>query len=291
MPGQSGQPGMGLPFCSGQENSRQRGAGEAIANSAPSRERPPDLSPVLARARAGDEDAFRALYRNIQPRLTRYLRALVGPEAEDLASETWLHVVRDLHTFHGDWEGFRGWVTTIARHRATDHLRQLRRRPQTAPVTAEYLEWWAASDDTENRALESLSTDAAISLIARLPRDQAEAVLLRAVMGLNSVTAARVLGKRQGAVRTAAHRGLRRLAAFLAEAGSLAEAGALAEADAKTAADSRPGAAVPRPGTRASGRGETPPGAALRPSPAQGDLVTGRNRVTSTSDQTLKRTR
>jgi RNA polymerase sigma-70 factor (ECF subfamily) len=70
----------------------------------------------------------------------------------------------------------------------------------------------AASDDTESHALDSLSTDQAIALIARLPQDQAEAVLLRVVMGLDSVSAGRVLGKRSGAVRTAAHRGLRRLA-------------------------------------------------------------------------------
>ena len=46
-------------------------------------------------------------------------------------------------------------------------------------------------------------------------RDQAEAVLLRAVVGLDAATAAEVLGKRPGAVRVAAHRGLRRLARIL----------------------------------------------------------------------------
>src|SRR5437763_5649674 len=78
----------------------------------------PGLDTALRRACAGDEDAFRSLYRDIQPRLLRYLRALVGADAEDVASETWLQVARDLHTFSGDWDGFRGWVTTIARHRA-----------------------------------------------------------------------------------------------------------------------------------------------------------------------------
>jgi RNA polymerase sigma-70 factor (ECF subfamily) len=45
-----------------------------------------------------------------------------------------------------------------------------------------------------------------------LPPDQAEAVLLRAVIGLDATTAAHVLGKRPGAIRTAAYRGLRTLA-------------------------------------------------------------------------------
>jgi RNA polymerase sigma-70 factor (ECF subfamily) len=43
-------------------------------------------------------------------------------------------------------------------------------------------------------------------------------VLLRVVVGLDGPAAARVLGKRPGAVRTAAHRGLKRLARELGEA-------------------------------------------------------------------------
>jgi RNA polymerase sigma-70 factor (ECF subfamily) len=74
-----------------------------------------------------------------------------------------------------------------------------------------------AHDDTEARALESVATASAVELIATLPPDQAEAVMLRAVLGLDVATAARVLGKRPGAVRTAAHRGLRRLAQKLGE--------------------------------------------------------------------------
>lgn len=40
-------------------------------------------------------------------------------------------------------------------------------------------------------------------------------MLLRVVVGLDGVSAARVLGKRAGAVRTAAHRGLKRLSRLL----------------------------------------------------------------------------
>jgi RNA polymerase sigma-70 factor (ECF subfamily) len=68
---------------------------------------------------------------------------------------------------------------------------------------------------TDERALESLSTADAVALIATLPRDQAEAVMLRAVMGLDARAAGAVLGKRPGAVRTSAYRGLRALAARL----------------------------------------------------------------------------
>jgi RNA polymerase sigma-70 factor (ECF subfamily) len=175
------------------------------------------LEGALVAAQRGDPDAFRLLYRDTQPRLLRYLHALTGDDAEDIASETWLHIARDLHTFHGDYDSFRGWAATIARHRALDHLRRHTRRPPAIPVPAEDLAGLAAGDDTASTAIDAITTTAAIRLISRLPPDQAEAVLLRAVLGLDATRAAAVLGKRPGAVRTAAHRGLRTLARHLGQ--------------------------------------------------------------------------
>jgi RNA polymerase sigma-70 factor (ECF subfamily) len=172
---------------------------------------PPDLSAAVEAASAGDEDAFGILYTAVQPGLLRYLRALVGQDAEDVASETWLQIARDLRTYRGDTAGFRTWAATVARNRAIDHLRRVGRRPAVA-VPVEQLEHLANAEDTALLAVEAVSTNAAIALIATLPRDQAEAVLLRVVVGLDAQAAAQVLGKRSGAVRTAAHRGLRRLA-------------------------------------------------------------------------------
>ncbi len=174
------------------------------------------LGLVVARAQAGDDDAFRVLYRAVQPGLLRYLRVLVGHDAEDVASETWAQIARDLGTFRGDGDGFRGWAATIARHRALDHVRWLRRRPVVAAPIDEFI-GVAARDDTAQQTIDLLATDEAIALIAELPQDQAEAVLLRVVIGLDATTAGHVLGKRAGAVRTACHRGLRRLARQLAD--------------------------------------------------------------------------
>jgi RNA polymerase sigma-70 factor (ECF subfamily) len=60
-----------------------------------------------------------------------------------------------------------------------------------------------------------MGTRRALELIASLPRDQAEAIALRVIAGLDVKDVARLLGKRPGAVRVAAHRGLRTLAARL----------------------------------------------------------------------------
>ncbi|MGW5422798.1 RNA polymerase sigma factor [Streptomyces sp. NPDC003943] len=169
------------------------------------------LGAAVERAQRGDEDAFAEAYRTVYPGLLGYVRGLVGADAEDVAAEAWLEIARDLGRFRGDGPGFRGWTATIARHRALDHLRRERSRPRPAQVEPDLLDLPAAAD-TAGEALEALSTEQALALVKGLPRDQAEAVLLRVVVGLDGPTAARVLGKRPGAVRSAAHRGLKRLA-------------------------------------------------------------------------------
>lgn len=167
------------------------------------------LTADLARMRSGDEPAFCRVYRAVHPGLLRYLTVLVGAEAEDVASETWAQACRDLHRFRGEIDDFRAWIATIGRHRGLDHHRARARRPldllDSVPDSP-------AADCTEGSAIDAMSTEAALARIRRLPRDQAEAVLLRAVVGLDAGSAGRVLGKRAGAVRTSAHRGVRTLA-------------------------------------------------------------------------------
>jgi len=168
----------------------------------------------LAAAQAGDEAAFVDLFRSIQPILLRYLATLGGPLAEDAAAETWVRVVRDLGRFRGDEAGWRSWVLTIGHARLRDAQRRAGR--EAVAVEADFESALGpAADDVEASVEALVSTEAALALIGRLPRDQAEAVLLRYVVGLDAPATARVLGKRPGAVRVAAHRGLRRLATLL----------------------------------------------------------------------------
>ncbi|MFI6357526.1 RNA polymerase sigma factor [Streptomyces sp. NPDC050743] len=170
-----------------------------------------ELGAAVARAQEGDEAAFAVAYRFVQPGLLGYLHGIVGDDAEDVAADAWLEIARDLGRFKGDGAGFRGWTATIARHRALDHLRRQRVRPRAGGTEQDVLDL-PGPHSTHEQALESLSTERALELVRGLPRDQAEAVLLRVVVGLDGPAAARVLGKRPGAVRTAAHRGLKRLA-------------------------------------------------------------------------------
>ncbi|MFH8613810.1 RNA polymerase sigma factor [Streptomyces sp. NPDC017979] len=173
-----------------------------------------ELGRAVRRAQAGDETAFSVVYATVQPVLLRRLSGLVGPDAEDVASDSWLDIVRGLGRFHGSGSGFTSWAMTIARHRAVDHLRRRRSRPQTTLLDRDVHDL-PGLQDTARDALETLSTERTLSLIAILPDRQARAVLLRTVMGLDTAATARLLRARPSSVRSATYRGLNGLARYL----------------------------------------------------------------------------
>lgn len=171
-----------------------------------------DFSETLARVRADDDQAFAVLWRRHQPVLLRYLTVLVGEAAEDVASETWIAVVRSLDRFEGDEVNFRTWLMTIARHRAIDWGRGRSRTPVVLQEHEQLDASGPAAPDTATLVVDAISATEAVALISRsLPPLQAEAVILRSVVGLDVPEVARIMNKRTGTVRVLAHRGLRHL--------------------------------------------------------------------------------
>ena len=171
---------------------------------------------LLRDAQAGSDRAVAELYRRHNPKLVRYLRAQAPGEADDLASETWLSAARNLRTFTGDEDAFAGWLFTIGRRRLVDHRRARRRRPVDPVADEHLLPSTAPAPSAEGDALATaLADDEVRRIVALLPADQAEVLLLRVVAGLDVDTVAAVTGRRPGTVRVVQHRALRRLARAL----------------------------------------------------------------------------
>jgi RNA polymerase sigma-70 factor (ECF subfamily) len=173
---------------------------------------------TLSAAQGGDEASFARIFRDVQPGLLRYLSVIAPAAAEDVAGDTWLQVVAGLAAFQGGETAFRAWLFTIARHRAVDWGRWRGRR-RTVPLAENPEAERLTSPDAAEVALERISTHAAMTLIATLPRDQAEIIMLRVIAGLDTGEVARIVGKSPGAVRVAAHRALGRLADLADRAG------------------------------------------------------------------------
>jgi len=145
------------------------------------------------------------VWRRWNPPLVRYLSARGATTAEDLASDIWIEVARGLPRFSGAEGDFPRWLFTIARRRLIDSYRRCDRREVHSEPAVDHR-------SPEAVVVEQDGVDRAIALVHTLAPDQAEAVLLRVLGGLDVDEVAEIMGRSAGAVRVLTHRGLRRLA-------------------------------------------------------------------------------
>jgi len=152
-----------------------------------------------------------ASFAQLQEDMIRYLRAVAGADvAEDVASQVWVEVVGRASEFRGDEAALRRLVFATARRRALDqHRRWWRRKVNLHPPGDRVLERAAWEDP------EVVERDRALMWIARLPKAQAEVVLLRVIGDLSTEEVAEMTGRSPGSVRVLQHRALRRLASDL----------------------------------------------------------------------------
>ena len=162
-------------------------------------------------AKQGDAASLGKIFRVHNAALVRYLRGMAVTHAEDVAGQTWVEVASSLHRFHGNDDGLRRWIFTIARRRMIDVFRS--QRVQREQLVAEpEVTGSAASADAWLERLEW-----AEHVLAQLPQAQAEVVLLRAVAGFSVEEVAMMIDKSEGAVRLLAHRGLQKVLDILAD--------------------------------------------------------------------------
>lgn len=161
---------------------------------------------LLASARAGEEAAWSEIWAELSPAVLGYLRGSRAPEPEDVLSEAFLQVARDLGCFEGDWESFRAWVFAIAHHRLLDALRRSERRP--VELVAEPPEPAETEGDASEQALERIADERVLRVLGRLSPEQRAVLLMRIVGDLSLAQVAEAMGKRTGAVKQLQRRGL-----------------------------------------------------------------------------------
>lgn len=169
--------------------------------------------PVLEAARTGADWAWERIYRDLAPVVLGYFRAHGASEPEDLTSEVFVAMVRNLSSFTGSEEQFRSWVFVIVHRRLLDDRRRLVRHPET-PAETERLDR-ASPDAVETEVLDAVSTAHVRDTFAHLSDDQRDVLVLRVIGDLSLDETARVLGKTTGAVKSLQHRALAAVARLL----------------------------------------------------------------------------
>jgi RNA polymerase sigma-70 factor (ECF subfamily) len=167
---------------------------------------PERFTSLLAAARQGDEAAWRELYSGLAPVVLGYLRANAAPDPEDVLSEVFLQVARDIAKFEGEERGFRSWVFTIAHHRLIDARRHSARRP--VELSPEPPEPTALAEDAADEALAKIGMDEVKRVLSVLSPEQRSVLLLRVIGDLSIEDVAKAVGKRTGAVKALQRRGL-----------------------------------------------------------------------------------
>jgi RNA polymerase sigma-70 factor (ECF subfamily) len=169
----------------------------------------------LRAAQLGRPAAWNELFRVLSPAVGGYLRMRGARDVDDLTSEVFLGMFRNLDSFSGDEAAFRSWVFVIAHRRLQDERRRFLRRPQPDSFDAHVAYAEAATGprepaggDVEDDALRALATDRVQQICARLAPDQADVLLLRILGDLTIEQVAEVLGKSSGAVKQLQRRAL-----------------------------------------------------------------------------------
>src|SRR3954447_7592071 len=86
---------------------------------------------LVARAKAGDGAAMRALYLHFAPTISAYVARIVPSEqdAEDVTQHTFAKLMTELARYEPGPAPFRAWMLRVARNAAIDHIRQTRALP------------------------------------------------------------------------------------------------------------------------------------------------------------------
>jgi RNA polymerase sigma-70 factor, ECF subfamily len=162
------------------------------------------LRMLMVRYQEGEAEAFEALYAALAPSLRRYLVALArdAQRGDDLLQDTFLQLHRSRRTYNAA-RPVRPWAFAVARHVWLMDQRTRRRKSpphvdlETAPELPVPPEAEGMADEEELRRM-----------LAQLPADRTEALLLHHVWGFTFEEIGKMLGIRAGAARVRASRAM-----------------------------------------------------------------------------------
>ncbi len=171
---------------------------------------------LVARAKAGEPQAFDALVRRYRKRIFALALHLSGSEcdADDIVQDVFIRAFRALDQFEGRSEFFT-WVYRLTLNRALDARRARARRSEDSiddhdPRIERSLQVDAPNDP--RRAAELRQTYVRVlRALDALPPDMRATVVLVALQGLSNAEAAVVLGCSRGTIGWRLHEGRRRL--------------------------------------------------------------------------------
>ena len=176
---------------------------------------PVALDRLAARAAGGEAGAFEQIYLLLVADLYIYVRGQCHNEtvAEDVVSTVFLKGWRAAKNYRSGSDSYRRWIFTIARNEIRDHWRASQR---TLPLLVQDFEDRSVGQPTEELSPEARAQ--VVRALSLLTEDQRQVIVLRYYNGKNNEDIARIMGKREGAVRALQMRALRHMRRLMFDA-------------------------------------------------------------------------
>ena len=182
---------------------------EPAENSLRSRGDPADEMRLIARLRAGEQQAMSEIYdRYAKVVYAVALRVLQdAAAAEDVLQDIFLQLWRNPGAFDASRGSLTAWLSVIARHRSIDRLRK--RRPETDIEDCVITSGPDLRDETER----TLVVEKVRGALAEMNPDQRTALELAFFQGLTHSEIAEKTGEPLGTIKTRIRSGLQQLRA------------------------------------------------------------------------------
>jgi RNA polymerase sigma-70 factor, ECF subfamily len=134
----------------------------------------------------------------------------MSSDAEDLLQEVFVQVWHQAHRYSEERGSPEAWIVNIARSRAIDKLRSIRRMERSFVLTDDPAKA-ESSDNVESSAAESETKLTMNSALANLPEAQRKVLVLAYFDGLSQSEIADRLKEPLGTVKTRMRSGIQRL--------------------------------------------------------------------------------
>ena len=175
---------------------------------------PSDELALVERLRARDQAALETLYERYSGVVHAVALRIIGQpaDAEDVVVDSFWQVWQQATSYDATRGQLRTWIVTIARSRALDRLRVLRRSPLAEAEEVNVAGREVVADDNPEQAA-WLSQKSAIvrAAMAGLPREQRQALELAYYHGLSQSEVAERLGEPLGTIKTRIRLGMMKL--------------------------------------------------------------------------------
>jgi RNA polymerase sigma-70 factor (ECF subfamily) len=184
---------------------------------APSRSTSGEVAALVARAQAGDAEAFGLVYDRYVDQVFAFVARRVRDRqaAEDLTSEAFLRALRNIDSFRRPGGDFGAWITTIARNLIINHHESYRNRFEVPVGEVRDQADSAKSADPEQAAVQRLTHAALIAGVDQLSAPQRQCIVLRYLRELSIDETAQAMGKTPAAIKAIQHKALRALRGLL----------------------------------------------------------------------------